>query len=227
MDVSDSSDKTLNIFILSPYALIRAGLRSIIDAEPEMVVVGDAGNSAEGLEMVSCQKPDIILLSLSNSEDLRVELVPRLLETGCKSRIILLTTNDDFQTCVQAVQRGVVGVVSMAQPPQVLLKAIRKVCAGELWIERQMMAHLLNTLAFPHRTSALNPEVEHINQLSDRERQVIHLIGSGLKNKQIASQLCISEATVRHHLTSIFNKLGVSDRLELLVFANRLGLTSH
>jgi DNA-binding NarL/FixJ family response regulator len=87
-----------------------------------------------------------------------------------------------------------------------------------------MMANLVNTISLAHRLPVNHSETEHINQLSDRERQVIQLIGLGLRNKQIAAQLNISEVTVRHHLTSIFTKLGVADRLELLVFAHRKGL---
>lgn len=220
-------DKPIRIFILDPYALIRAGLRSILEAEPGMTVVGEAGNSSEGLEMVACQKPDIILLKLNNSGDLGLDVIHRILETWSQTRIILLTTNDELQTCIQAVQNGVLGVVSVSLTPQVLLKAIQKVFDGEIWIEHAMMAHVLNNITIARRPAAVDPETEHIGQLSDRERQVIQLIGEGLKNKQIAAQLCISEATVRHHLTSIFNKLGVSDRLELLVFAHRSGLTKE
>ena len=135
-----------------------------------------------------------------------------------------MITTDDFQIRAQAIQKGVVGIVSKTQPPQVLLKAIKKVHEGEVWLERSMMAQLLSSMTVARRPPVLDPEAENINQLSDRERQVIYLIGQGQKNKQIAAQLCIGETTVRHHLTSIFSKLGVSDRLELLVYAHRCGL---
>ena len=117
------------------------------------------------------------------------------------------------------------GVVSKLHSPETLVKAIQKVHGGEIWIERSMVARLLTTTDITRRSLVVDPESERIQQLSDRERQVIQLICRGLKNQQIASQLCISESTVRHHLTSVYNKLGVSDRLELLVFAHRKGLT--
>ena len=97
--------------------------------------------------------------------------------------------------------------------------------AGEVWIEHAMMARLLTTTNRVRRSLAVDFEGERIKELSEREREVIRLIGQGLKNQQIASILHISESTVRHHLTSIYAKLGVSDRLELLVFAHRRGLT--
>ena len=217
-------DKPIRIFILDPYALIRAGLRLIIESEPGMKVIGDTGDWTLGLEMVARQKPDIVLLNLSASGDPGLDVIPRLLEACCQTRVILMTINNDFQIYSQAVQKGVCGVVEQSQPPQVLLKAIKKVHEGEVWLERSMMADLLISLSPARRQSMMNTEVEHISQLSDREREVIQLIGRGLKNRIIADQLCIGETTVRHHLTSIYNKLGVSDRLELLVYALGNGL---
>jgi len=225
--MSGHLEKPIRIIILDPYALIRAGLRLIIEGEPGMEVIGDAGDSTLGLEMVARQKPDIILLKLNAAGEPGLNVIPQLLEECSNTRIILMTTTDDFQTCSQAVQMGVLGVVSKAQPPKALLMAIKKVYEGEVWIERSMMAHLLKTMSPARRPPFLDPETERISQLSGRERQVIHLIGLGLKNKYIATQLSISETTVRHHLTSIYDKLGVSDRLELLVFAHRSGLTKQ
>jgi two-component system, NarL family, nitrate/nitrite response regulator NarL len=223
--MSDAFEEPIRIFIFDPYALIRAGLVSITNAEPGMKVVGDSGDSTDALEMVASEKPDIILLKLNPKGDPGLDIIPRLLETCSQARIILITTTEDHEILSQAIQRGVLGVVEKTQPPHALIKAIRKVHSGEVWIERSMMANLVNTISLVHRPQIKDPETEHIRQLSDRERQVIQLIGQGLKNKQIAAQLNISEVTVRHHLTSIFSKLGVSDRLELLVFAHRSGLT--
>jgi DNA-binding NarL/FixJ family response regulator len=112
----------------------------------------------------------------------------------------------------------------MLQPPEVLVKAIKKVYAGEIWIEHSMVARLLTTTDIASRSLAVNYEADCIQQLSNREREVIQLISLGLRNQQIANQLCISTSTVGHHLTSIYSKLGVSDRLELLVFAHQKGL---
>jgi two-component system, NarL family, nitrate/nitrite response regulator NarL len=220
-------EKNIRIFIFDPYATIRFGLRLIIENDPALIVVGEAGDSNAALELVSSLKPDIVLLKLNPAGNPGLEVIPLLFEAWRHTRIILMTTTDDYQMCLKAIQKGVIGIVSKLQPPEAMIKAIKKVFEGQVWIERSMMANILNTLSLPHRSSTIDPETEHINQLSDRERQVIQLIGLGLKNKQIAAQLYVSEVTVRHHLTSIFNKLGVSDRLELLVFAHRSGLTKQ
>ncbi len=116
------------------------------------------------------------------------------------------------------------GVVFKTQSPETLIKAIDKVNAGEVWLERSMIANVLSRLSRNNKPIRINSETDNINELSEREKQIVRLIGQGFKNKKISTELCISETTVRHHLTSIYSKLGVSDRLELLVYAHRYGL---
>jgi DNA-binding NarL/FixJ family response regulator len=123
------------------------------------------------------------------------------------------------------MQIGIMGLVTKTQRPEILIKSIKKVHAGEVWIERSILGDLLTRLIRIDKTPETGPNGAGLARLSSREKQVIILIGNGLKNKQIAAQLCISETTVRHHLTSIYSKLEVSDRLELLVYAHRHGLT--
>jgi DNA-binding NarL/FixJ family response regulator len=115
------------------------------------------------------------------------------------------------------------GVVFKAHPPETLIKAIEKVNAGEVWLERSMIANVISRLSRNSKPTKTGSE-SNIDELSEREKEIVRLIGQGFKNKKISSQLCISETTVRHHLTSIYSKLGVSDRLELLVYAHRYGL---
>ena len=212
------------IFILDHYSLVSSGLRLILESDPELTVIGDAAVSTVAREKVACQNPDIILLKLNPQGDPDLEIIPRLLEISNQTRIILLISTEDFSVCSQAIELGVVGIVSETQSPQTLIKAIKKVHEGEIWVEGSMMAHFVNSISYAHRNKQKDPDAELISHLTNRERQVIQYIGMGLKNKQIANQLCISEVTVRHHLTSVYNKLGVADRLELLVFAHRSSL---
>jgi len=144
-----------------------------------------------------------------------------LLKTSNSSRIILLARLDEAQVYFRAVQEGVLEIVLKTQSPEILIKAIQKVHAGEAWIERSMTGNLLTGLTHAQQLIAQDPETECIAQLSPRERQVIQLVGKGMKNYQIGAQLSLSETTVRHHLTTIYGKLGVSDRLELLIYAHR------
>jgi len=219
-----SSDETIRIVIIDSHTLVRAGLRLIVDRHPDMKVVGEAGEANEGLEIVALQKPDIILLILDPLRSIGLEIIRKLSKASSCSRVILLARLDEAKVYINAIQEGVLGIVLMTQTPEILIKAIQKVHAGEAWIERSMIANLLSGLTNAQQHITQDPQTECIAHLSPRERQVIQQIGRGLKNFQIAKQLCLSETTVRHHLTSIYGKLGVSDRLELLVFAHRYGL---
>jgi DNA-binding NarL/FixJ family response regulator len=116
------------------------------------------------------------------------------------------------------------GVVLKEQAPEVLLKAIQKVHAGEVWLDRTMLASVLGELT-ANRATPVDAEAAHIAMLTGREYEVIAQVRQGLKNKQIANHLGITETTVRHHLSSIFDKLGVASRLELVIFAHQRGLT--
>jgi two-component system nitrate/nitrite response regulator NarL len=186
--------------------------------------VGEAGGPNEGLEIVACHKPDIILLKLDPIGNLSLEIIRQLSKASNRSRIILLSRLDEAPVHLRAVQEGVLGVVLKTQPPETLIRAIQKVHAGEVWLERSMIANLLSGMTNYQQLIKQDPVTECIAQLSPRERKVIQLIGQGSKNSHIAKELCISETTVRHHLTSIYSKLGVSDRLELLVFVHRNNL---
>jgi DNA-binding NarL/FixJ family response regulator len=221
--MSNMTDLPIRVVIIDAFTTIRRGIRLILENQPGISVVGDAGASIQGTNIVADQKPDIILLKLNPAGYPGLDEISKLHKTWRLARIILMTTNDNQQSCLLAIREGVLGMVSLLQTPEVLVKAIKKVHAGEVWVEHSMMARLL-TMENNPGSIEVTPELDGIQQISDREREVIQLISRGLKNKQIAFQLNISESTVGHHLTSIFSKLGVSDRLELMIFAHRNGL---
>jgi two-component system, NarL family, nitrate/nitrite response regulator NarL len=215
------SQQSIRVVIIDPKALIRAGLVRIIDEQPDMLVVGDSGQCDEGMELVEAQQPDIILLKLAPTCDLSPDCIPALLRKSKRSRIILLSLpEEDEQLTIRGIEQGALGVVCKSESAAVLIKAIRKVHEGEVWIERSLVADFIHSVSHTHEPQPLDPEEKAILELTDREIDVIKLIGRGYKNQQIAEQLCLSESTIRHHLTSIYHKLGVASRLELLVFAN-------
>jgi DNA-binding NarL/FixJ family response regulator len=218
------TDTQISILLIDPHTLLRTGIRLILESQPGFTVIGEASSSCEGLDLVAALKPDVILLKLNQDENPDLELITRFLKASHRSRIILLARREEANICVKEIEQGVLGVVFTTVQPEVLVKAIQKVHAGEVWIEHSMMTNLLLNISRAKLGLINDPETEHIMQLSNREKQVIQLIGRGMKNKQIAEMLCISETTVRHHLTSVYGKLGVTDRLELLVYANRYHL---
>jgi len=213
----------VRIVILDNHALVRAGIRLIIEQHPGMEVIGEAGNLIDGLEIISSQKPDIVLFELNLTEQTSSDVITQIIKASDTSRLILVTGTSNALINQQAVENGVMGVVFKAHPPETLIKAIEKVNAGEVWLERSMIANVISRLSRNSKPTKTGSE-SNIDELSEREKEIVRLIGRGFKNKKISSQLCISETTVRHHLTSIYSKLGVSDRLELLVYAHRYGL---
>jgi two-component system nitrate/nitrite response regulator NarL len=216
----------IRIVILDSHALVRAGLRSLIDEQKTMKVVGDAGNLTDGMATISAQKPDIVLFELNLTDQLNPELITQIIQACDTAHPIIVTGTNNPVIIQQLVENGAMGVVFKSQSPDTLIRAIEKVNNGEVWLERSMIANVLSRLSRTNKPVKNNTEVESIDELSEREKEIVRLIGKGFKNKRISSQLCISETTVRHHLTSIYNKLGVTDRLELLVFAHRFGLVN-
>jgi two-component system nitrate/nitrite response regulator NarL len=214
----------ITIVILDNHALVRAGIRSLLDSRPGMRVIGDAGYLADGLEIISRLKPDIVLFELNLIDQVTSQVISQLINASETSRLILVTGTSDPEINQQVVESGVMGMVFKSQPPETLIKAIEKVHSGEVWLERSLIANVLSRLSRNMKPQVKSHESNNMDDLSDREKEIVRLIGQGFKNKKISQQLCISETTVRHHLTSIYSKLGVSDRLELLVFAHRYGL---
>ncbi|HSE32818.1 MAG TPA: response regulator transcription factor [Pyrinomonadaceae bacterium] len=212
--------KPIRIMIVDDHAVIRSGLRMLIEHNPRMTVVAMAGNRVEAFEHAAKERPDIIILDLLLGDDDGLAFLPELCEKNPDSRVLVLTgvQNPDFHR--RAIRHGAMGIVLKEHAADLLLKAIEKVYENQVWIERSMMSSIIQEFGQP-RT---DPEQAKIESLTDREREVIALVGEGLKNKQIAERLFISETTVTHHLSSAFSKLEVSDRLELSIYAFRHGL---
>jgi two-component system, NarL family, nitrate/nitrite response regulator NarL len=226
-NMTNLSIDPIRILVLDDQSMVRAGLRLYIEAQPGMEVVGEAGDLVEGLELTGHLRPDIILLDINLLEDLDFDIITRLIGTSSRARVILITRDYDSQVYLKALELGVMGLVTKTQRPEVLIKSIKKVHSGEVWIERSILGSQLSRLVRDHPAGEAASGTDHLAGLSNREKEVVELIGQGLKNKQIAEKLFISETTVRHHLTSIYSKLDVSDRLELLVYAHRHGLTKN
>jgi DNA-binding NarL/FixJ family response regulator len=218
-----ASELPIRVLLLDHHTLTRQGLRLLLEAQPGIQVIAEAGTSQEGLELAMRLCPDIILLDLNLDGELNPDIITHLLRDCSYARIILVTGIEEPRIQQMAVQMGVMGMVKKTQPGEVLVKAVQKVHAGEVWLDRTMLAQVLTRITRASEIQA-NPEAAKIASLSEREREVIDLIGMGLKNKEIAERLYLSEVTVRHHLSSIYSKLEVSDRLELLVYAYRNNL---
>jgi DNA-binding NarL/FixJ family response regulator len=209
--------------IIDDHAVIRAGLRMLIEQDQTMSVVAMAGTRAEALLLAEKEQPDIILFDLMLGDEDGLEFLPALCDISPNSRVLVLTGVQTTESHRIAIRRGAMGIVLKQQAADLLLKAIRKVHAGEVWIDRSMMGSVLDDVR-SERQQGTNTEATKIASLTPREREVVALVSEGLKNKLIGERLYISETTVTHHLSSVFSKLEVSDRLELIIYAFRHGL---
>jgi two-component system, NarL family, nitrate/nitrite response regulator NarL len=216
----------IRVLIVDDHVIVRAGLRMLLESQPDLLVVGEAGTCADALTLTTREQPDIILLDLDLSGEMSLASIPALLAAAPQARILILTGVRDLELHRQAVRLGALGLVFKDKATEVLLQAIAKVQAGEVWLEGTMIARVLGEITRARRAPAVDREGAKIATLTDREREVITLVGEGLRNKQIADRLGISETTVRHHLTAIFAKLEVTDRLELVIHAYRHGLAT-
>lgn len=221
--MTDKGSDVIKVLLVDDHKMVRGGLRMVIDGRPNMRVVGEAGKKGDVLPLVERERPDIVLLDLDLGGESSSDLIPEIAVSGGRKVLILTGTREPeiHQACVRL---GASGLVMKDSDDKVLTKAIEKVHEGEQWFDRNLMSNVLTSVLNQRRAREEDPEAAKIATLTAREREVVGLVCEGLKNKQIAERLFISDTTVRHHLTSIFNKLDVSDRLELVIYSYRYGL---
>ena len=217
-----STDSKIRILIVDDHLLVRTGLRMLIDNEPDMTVVGQAATRAEALTLAQTERPNLVLLDIDLGNENGLDFLSDLTTTVPGVHVLVLTGLRDIDSHRRAARLGAAGVVLKEHAADVLLKAIKKVHQGEVWLDRSLMGSLFREMT--QGVAYADAEGVKISTLTPREREVVTLIAEGLKNRDIAARLFISETTVTHHLSSVFAKLGVSDRLELVIyaFANKL-----
>lgn len=220
---STSPASPIRLIIIDDHVVVRAGLRMLIENRPGFEVVGEASTLPQALQVAQQQPCDVVLLDLDMGGQDGSELIVPLMEMQPDAQVLILTGMRDPTIPHQVTALGARGIVMKEHASEALLKAIECVHRGELWMDRSLMASVIADLRCLPETK-VDPEAAKIGTLTPREREVIALIGEGLKNKDIAKRLFLSETTVRHHLTSVFAKLDVSDRLELVIYAYRHGL---
>jgi two-component system, NarL family, nitrate/nitrite response regulator NarL len=221
--VPSTAGAVVRLVVLDEQELFRAGLRMILSDNPGFEVLAEA-SIANAIPLVKGLQPDVILLGTDPVEGKSLDWIPQLFEACESARVLVLAGSLDPELHRRAVCLGAIGVISKDKSAEVLIKAIERVHAGEAWLDRSLTASILRDLSPGTRAKKQDPDELKISSLTDREREVIRRVGEGLKTKQIAERLFISEITVHHHLTSIYGKLEVVDRLELLIYAYRNGL---
>lgn len=215
----------IRVMLIDDHRTVLWGLSRLVDGEnPRMQVVGAATSCAEAEEQLEAAAPDVILLDLDLGERSGIDGIPAL-RSRTRARILVLTGVRDPEAHHQAVLAGACGVVTKAEPADTILKAIEKANEGEIWLDRASTARLVLALS---RNSAdeANPVLKTIATLTSRERQIVAEMAAdaSASPKDVAAKLGISERTLRNHLGSIYDKLGLASRLELWDFAHRHGL---
>src|SRR5215471_1874444 len=188
----DSQTCPIRILLVDDHALFLAGVRSLIEDDPGLMIVGEATNRAEALRSAE-QKPDLILLDVDLAGEFSLDILPELLEISEKSRILVMTGVADPELHLGAVRLGASGVVSKTVKVDCFLKAIRKVHAGEVWLNRKLVAAVAKDFAQRRRPAKRDPEEEKIGRLTARELEIITCLSEGRRNKQIGERLYISE----------------------------------
>jgi DNA-binding NarL/FixJ family response regulator len=211
----------IRVLLIHDRQLVREGLRALIEQEPGITVVNSTASFHDAISITARETPDLLLIDVDRSgEEDGLQMLGALLQNVNGTPTIILAdlseNIDDVRT--QAATLGASGLVLKQEGPNVLNKAIRKVHEGEVWFDRASMGRILRERIDSSGAKTESAKLK-ASLLTAREREVVGLVAEGLKNKQIAERLFISESTVTHHLSSIFSKLDVSDRLELLIYA--------
>ena len=216
----------IRVMLIDAHRLVISGLQRLInDEKPVMAVVATATSSEHGLNVAHEAKPNVVLIEahLACRDD--AAIVPQLVN-GSRTRVLLLS-GDNATATEPALMRGACGVVRAEDSPEVLIKAIRKVHEGELWLDRSTTGRLFVELSRQQKQlAALDPNRRRVDSLTRREHEIVRTFVThpGVDNKTLASNLHIGEHTLRNHLSRIYDKLGVPNRVELYVFAQRHGL---
>ncbi len=206
----------IDILIADDHPIFRDGLRRLLEAESGFRVIGEAADGNETVLKARQLKPDILLLDLAMPRMPGLEVLREMSRGASPVRIIILTAAIEKRQIVEALHLGARGVVLKESATQLLMKSIHAVMNGQYWVGHEAISDLVEYLR--ERISTGEPQPRKFG-VTKRELQIISTVVSGCSNKEIAEKFSLSEDTVKHHLTSIFNKLGVSSRLELALFA--------
>jgi DNA-binding NarL/FixJ family response regulator len=201
------------VLLVDDHPVVRAGVRGMLDGEPDIRVVGEAGRAVEALASVRALRPDVVLMDLRMPDGDGVDATARILAETPAPRVLVLTTYETDADILRAVEAGAIGYLLKDASRADLLAAIRSAARGETVLAPAVATRLLHRVRAPGATA-----------LSPRELEVLHLVGRGLSNVDIGRELYISEATVKTHLLRTFAKLGVSDRTAAVTRAIAAGL---
>ena len=207
---------TITVLIVEDQTLMRQGLKTILDLEPGMRVVGEADNGLAGVEAALRLRPDVVLMDVQMPKLNGVLATADLVRQWPEARVIILTTFDRDDYVYQGVRAGALGYLLKDAPAHQLIETIRRVQAGEVFIQPEIASRALREM--------MRPDAQTLEPLSEREREVLVLLAQGAANKEIAERLVITEGTVKNHVSNILAKLQVENRTQAADIARKRGL---
>jgi DNA-binding NarL/FixJ family response regulator len=213
---------TLGVLIADDQALMRAGFRMILEAEPDLEVVGEATNGHEAVTEAGRLRPDVVLMDVRMPEMDGIEATRRLLDGNDDTKVVMLTTFDMDEYVYEALRAGASGFLVKDVPPEQLIAGIRSVASGDALLAPTITRRLIQE--FVRRPpGAVRPASPELSRLTAREVDVLQMMARGLSNGEIATELFVSETTVKTHVAHVLSKLGVRDRVQAVVFAYESG----
>jgi DNA-binding NarL/FixJ family response regulator len=216
--MSSTSIRTISVLIADDHTLFREAVRKLLDNEPDLMVAGEASDGREAVRLATQLRPDVVLLDLRMPGAPGLPALREISRLLPLTRTLVLTADAGDSEVVEALQLGARGVVMKHSPPDMVFKSIRSVASGEYWVGRERVADLIEMMRKRQAASEVAERGPSLG-LTPRELQMVSAVVAGCSNGDIAEKFSISPKTVKHHLTNIFDKLGVSNRLELALFA--------
>jgi len=223
---SPLTDAPIKVLLADDEGLVRSGFKMLLDVEEDIVVVGEAADGAEAVERARATRPDVVLMDIRMPKLDGIQATSQIARTHGleKVRILILTTYDTDEYVFEALQAGASGFLLKDAGPAELLHAIRVVAAGDALLAPRITRRLISQ--FTAQRTATQVAEDRLAVLTQREREVLALVGQGLNNSEIGAELFLSPATVRTHVSHAMAKLGARDRAQLVVIAYQTGLVS-
>jgi two-component system nitrate/nitrite response regulator NarL len=215
--------EVIRVAIADDHPILREGLRRLLEDEGGFEVVGQASDGLEAVRLAREMQPDVLLLDLAMPRASGLDALRELSASGAGPKVLLLTVAIDDAQVMEALELGARGVVLKEAATELLFKAIRSVVAGQYWVGRDTVTDIVRHLR--ERAAAIaRRRPSPAERLTAREREIVAAVAAGDSNRQIAARLGLAEDTVKHHITNIFDKLGVSNRAEMAAYAASHGL---